>query len=79
MDEAKKKFSQFESLSSKGVHSNNPVYSTLEGNNYAKEGKHSQALNKYKEAIKQDNVFSVPAMYNSAMTKVSQIGESVLR
>lgn len=67
-----KKFTQFEQQSEKGINSNNPIHSTLTGNDLSKKGKHAEAIKQYEKAEKQDPVFCVPAKYNTVMTQVEQ-------
>jgi hypothetical protein len=68
--ENKSKFKDFKSRAKKGETSNNPEHLTLEGNNQASSGNYSSALKNYEEAIKKDEIFSLPARYNTYLANI---------
>ena len=71
-------FKDFTKETKKGATSNNPVHSTLEGNDLARQGNHGGAIKKYNEAQKQDPIFCLPAKYNTFLTEINSQGDGVI-
>lgn len=73
------KFREFEKQIEEGNNSNNPIHSTLTGNELLKKGNHVEAIKQYQKAEIQDSVFSVPAKYNTVKAQVDKNKEVILK